>query len=312
MDPDAVDHPTGPRTEPAADLDPLIRGAFDVHVHAAPSLFPRWGDVVDTARAVRRAGMRGFLLKAHHGSSVEAARVAARAVSEVEIHGGIVLNHGVGGLNPVAVENAVALGARMVWLPTIHARAHGEVFGGLGGFDFQSSSVESGATPTPVQGIELRADGELSPAVRRILEIARDADVAVATGHASTEEIFALADFLAAQRWRLRVLVNHVGFRIPNLGLDELRTLADRGLFLELCAFTTTELGGARPVAEIARFLRELPGASWILATDSGQAANPPCPELLSRYLLGLRQAGVPEEVLRAAVQERPVELLGL
>jgi len=293
--------------ETVTGLDPLLRGAFDLHLHAAPSLFPRWGDVLDTAEVVRQAGMRGFLLKAHHGSSVEAARVAAHAFPDLEIHGGLVLNHGVGGLNPVAVENAVALGARMIWLPTIHARAHGEVFGRLGGFDFQTSTARM-----PVQRIDLRVDGELAPAVRQILEIARDADVAVATGHASAEEVFALADFLTDPGWRLRVLVNHVGFRIPDLGMEELRELAERGLRLELCAFTTTELGGARPVAEIARFLRELPEASWILASDSGQAANPPSPGMLSSYLQGLRQAGVPEVVLRRAVQQNPLELLGL
>lgn len=297
MDPRAVDGP-----------DPLLRGAFDLHLHAAPSLFPRWGDVLDTAEVVHQAGMRGFLLKAHHGSSVEAAHVAAHAFPDLEIHGGLVLNHGVGGLNPVAVENAVALGARMIWFPTIHARAHGEAFGRLGGFDFQTSAARGSL----VQGIDLRVDGELAPAARRILEIARDGDVAVATGHASAEEVFALADFLADQDWRLRVLVNHVGFRIPDLGLEELSELSERGFRLELCAFTTTELGGSRPVAEIARFLQELPEASWILASDSGQAANPPSPEMLSSYLQGLRQAGVSEDLLRRAVQRNPLELLGL
>lgn len=293
--------------EPHADLDPLIQGAFDLHLHAAPSLFPRWGDVLDTAEAVRSAGMRGFLLKAHHGSSVDAARVAAHAFPDLEIHGGLVLNHGVGGLNPVAVETAIALGARMIWLPTIHARAHERVFGMLGGFDFQS-----GSTRLPVRGIELCADGEPAPEVHRILEIARDADVAVATGHASAEEILALSDFLAAQQWRMRILVNHVGFRVPNLGLDVLTQLADRGFRLELCAFTVSEMGGARPVVEIARLLTELPEASWILASDSGQARNPPAPRMLSTYLQELRRAGVPEDLLRRGVQENSVELLGL
>jgi hypothetical protein len=299
MDPRPVDRPVDP--------DPRIRGAFDLHVHAAPSLFPRWGDVLDLAEAVRRAEMRGFLLKSHHGSSVEAARLAAHAFPDLEIHGGIVLNHGVGGLNPVAVETAVALGARMIWLPTLHARAHGEVFGGLGGFDFQPSPSR-----IPVQGIDLRLDDGLAPTLLQVLEIARDAEIAVATGHASVEEILTLSDFLAAERWPVRILVNHVGFRIPDLRLEVLGKLADRGVWLELCAFTTTGLGGARPVAEIAHFLHELPGARWILASDSGQAANPPSPELLSSYLRRLRKAGVPEDLLRRGVRDRPVELLGL
>ena len=51
----------------------LVQGAWDLHVHAAPGLFPRWGDARDLADACHAAGMRGVLLKAHHGSTVEVA-----------------------------------------------------------------------------------------------------------------------------------------------------------------------------------------------------------------------------------------------
>lgn len=285
----------------------MLQGAFDLHVHADPSLFPRWGSVLEVAEAAEAASMRGFLLKSHHGSSVEAAVIAARARPDVAIHGGIVLNHGVGGLNPVAVENAIALGARIVWLPTVHARRHGEVYGRLGQFDFQSSPSRHA-----VEGIDVCEGGTVVPAVCEILEIVRDADVALATGHISAEEIFAIAQFVRTQGWRLRLVANHVGFRIPNLAVDALRALAEQAWYLELCAFTTTQLGGGRSPGELARFFSELPDARWIVASDGGQADNPPPPELLAGYAQRLHEEGVSREVLERALQNHPAELLGL
>ncbi len=84
----------------------MIEGAVDVHVHAAPSLFARWGDAWDLAEAVRDAGMAGFVLKSHRTSTVEVAALLSRAFPTLRVHGGIALNRFVGGLGPVAVDAA--------------------------------------------------------------------------------------------------------------------------------------------------------------------------------------------------------------
>ena len=110
--------------------DELLVGAWDVHVHAAPSLFPRWGDGWDLAEACHAARMGGVVLKAHHGSTVEVAATVNRHFEGLTVLGGVVLNQFVGGIHPLIVETTMALGGRIVWMPTIHAahchrRRHG-------------------------------------------------------------------------------------------------------------------------------------------------------------------------------------------
>jgi hypothetical protein len=56
--------------------------------------------------------MAGFVVKSHHGSSVESATLVDRKVSDLKVLGGLVLNQFVGGLNPLAVEAALAPGGQ--------------------------------------------------------------------------------------------------------------------------------------------------------------------------------------------------------
>ncbi|NIO08533.1 MAG: hypothetical protein GTO40_11210, partial [Deltaproteobacteria bacterium] len=163
----------------------IIRGAWDLHVHAAPSLFERWGDVWDLARVCGESGMAGLVLKSHHGSSVESATLVDGKVQGVRVFGGLVLNQFVGGLNPFAVEAAVALGAKIIWLPTIHAAAHGDCFGVLGGFPFQSASVNR----RPPEGIRiLNEQNQPVAPLLEILEVMDGRPTVLGTGHVSAEE----------------------------------------------------------------------------------------------------------------------------
>ncbi len=99
-----------------------VRGGYDLHVHVEPDLIGRSIDDVGLARVFLAHGLRGFALKSHYAPTGERAAVVRRAVPGVEAIGTITLNHGVGGLNPVAVEIAGRSEARIVWLPTVDAR----------------------------------------------------------------------------------------------------------------------------------------------------------------------------------------------
>src|SRR5712692_2442297 len=95
--------------------DPLdssvnLIGLIDPHVHTAPEHIPRLLDDLSLARQARDAGMAGVLIKSHTTLTADRAVIAARAVPGIRIWGGLVLNRAVGGLNPAAVENALAYG----------------------------------------------------------------------------------------------------------------------------------------------------------------------------------------------------------
>ena len=287
----------------------LPPGAWDIHVHAAPSLFERWGDAWELAEHCRRAGMRGFVLKCHHGSSVEVADLLSRRFPELRALGGVVLNQFVGGLNPYAAESALALGGRVVWLPTIHAAFHGERCGCIGGFGFQRPAV----TSVPERGVSiLDADGRLVAAVRDIAALCGEHGAVLATGHVSPREIRALAAFVADLPRRPRLLVNHVDFHAPGLAAADVAALAGDGVWFELAYISVSELVGCATFSSTAALISSVPRARWVLASDSGQRGNPPAPVALARYLTGLTAAGIDRRLLDRMLTAEPAELLGV
>lgn len=292
----------------------VVRGAWDVHVHAAPSHFPRWGDGWALAEACRDAGMAGFVLKSHRGSSVDAAAVLDRAFRDqgVRAFGGLVLNQFVGGYNPIAVESALALGAKIVWLPTIHGAHHACACGPLGGFGFQESPLAR----VPTEGLTLfAADGDaVRPEVKDIAAMCAERGAVLASGHASMREIRALVRFIADAKLDVKLMINHVDFKAPALSADELRelvALTENRVWFELCYISVSDLVKCSTFASTAALIRAVPDARFILASDSGQKANPPAPEALRRYVEGLRDEGLPLERLIAMMTTAPAELLG-
>lgn len=78
------------------DLD-LMKGAVDLHIHSAPSLFPRLVDHVEAAEWARRYGMRAVVIKEHHGYTSDRMYFVRKLISGIEVYGGVVLNNAVGG-----------------------------------------------------------------------------------------------------------------------------------------------------------------------------------------------------------------------
>src|ERR671936_2119948 len=143
-----------------------IAGAIDMHCHPFPDLFPRLADDLDIAIAARDAGLKALMLKCHHESTVSRAYLVQRMVPGIHVFGGVVLNSYVGGINPAAVEAALRLGGKEVWMPTVDAGYHAQVHGGTGGYDAQlgGRAQAEGIWVTDV-------DGRLVPTVKEVLAL---------------------------------------------------------------------------------------------------------------------------------------------
>ncbi len=252
--------------------------------------------------------MAGLVWKSHHGSTVEAARIVDEQTDGIRVLGGLTLNAFVGGLNADAVDAAVALGARVVWLPTIHAAFHAEALGTPGGFDFQDSPLRR----TFDGGIRIIDDSGLRTEVHEILELLDGRDVVLGTGHVSPPEIAMLTDEIRASSRRVRVLVNHALFHAPSLDQNTITDLADDFVFFETCHLSTTAITSATTVEQVAETIRQTPRAQWVLATDSGQAKNVAPTDALRAFATSLVDHGVPRETVREMMVARPLRLLGL
>ena len=173
-----------------------IAGAIDLHCHPFPDLFPRLADDLDIAIAARDAGLKALMRKCHHESTVSRAYLIQRVVPGLHVFGGVVLNSYVGGINPAAVEAALRLGGKEVWMPTIDAGYHAEKHGGTGGYDAQQGGRGG-------EGIwVLDREDKLKPEVVEVLELVAQHEAILGTCHLSPREIVALVK--AAQELRIQ------------------------------------------------------------------------------------------------------------
>src|SRR5438105_5235 len=114
-----------------------LTGTIDFHLHTAPDVRPRKLDDFEAARQAAARGMRVF--------------------------GGLALNAPVGGLNPAAVEIALAMGAAQIWMPTESAAAEPQ--------------------PKPAPGLSILGEAGLKPEVLAILRLIAEHNAILGTGH---------------------------------------------------------------------------------------------------------------------------------
>ncbi|WP_135256819.1 DUF6282 family protein [Thermus caldilimi] len=278
----------------------LVQGGYDLHVHVAPDLLPRKTDDLTLARRFRELGLKGFLLKSHFVPTGERAAVVRQAVPGVEVLGGLVLNHAVGGLNPLAVEVAARSGARFIWLPTVDAANEAKEVAGLPPgkrpqwAQLQTVFGEAGLLPPPVGLVD--ASGKLLPKVRAVLQVVARHGLVLATGHLSREEILRVVEAALEEgvRW---VVVTHPDYPTQDLPLSDQRLLADWGAYLERCLVPF--LTGKVPWERLFQALRETPPEKNFLSTDLGQPLNPPVEEGLALFADRLLEAGFGEAEVR-------------
>lgn len=297
---------SGTATPQGGDGTPWLEGAVDLHVHCAPSVFPRWGDGLDVANACAAADMSAVLLKAHEGTTHEMASVLTRTSAPLQVFGGIALNRYVGGLNPDAVEVALRTGARCVWFPTVDAADHVRAFGSTGAYSAQRGAAGGG------DGISvLTEDGALVGAGHDILALAAQHDALVATGHLGAAEVEQVVQAAAAAGVE-HVLVQHPCFPTPGIDLDAMARLVALGGVLELTYLGVSPMWSMTTVQQAVEVLQRFGGEHVVVSSDAGQPHNPSPPEALRSFVQGLHERGVAEDELRLAVSTTPGRLLGL
>jgi hypothetical protein len=281
-----------------------IQGGYDLQVHVAPDVIARRIDDLDLAKEFLAVGLKGFVLKSHYFPTAERAAVVTKAVPGIKAYGAIVLNHSIGGLNPVAVELAGRSGCRIVWMPTVDAA--NETAGRPGGTNkklpfwaqIQLELAATGLNPPPMTVID--QEGALTAAARACLELIRKHDMILATGHLGRREISALVR--TAKEMKLhKVVVTHAEFPSQSLSAAEQSELAGMGALIEHC-FTTMHTGKAS-WEDLMDSIRMVGADRCLISTDLGQTINPPVAEGFAMFAQTLLDAGFSgEQVQRMAV----------
>jgi Family of unknown function (DUF6282) len=259
-----------------------LNGLIDSHVHADPEHVPRLLDDLSLARQAHAAGMIGIVIKSHTALTADRASIAKRAVPGIHVWGGLTLNRSVGGLNPAAVETALAYGAAEIWMPTIDAANH------------RRHHNLSGP------GLTIwNEERHVSEEVHEILNLIAQNDVVLGTGHLDVKEILALVR-AAREHGVQKLLITH-----PEAPFVAMPTAIQRGLvregvrFERTWVFTTPALGAIMRADALIDAIRTVGIESTVMATDMGQVGNPSPVEGLTAYVRACLSSGLSTSDIR-------------
>ena len=286
----AIPQATGPNA--ARDL----RGAIDIHVHADPDNVPRSLDGLEAARFAKDNGMRAIVLKNHYDSTAGLALLARKAVTGIEIFGGIDLNLPAGGMNVHAVEHMVRVNGgwgRMVWMST---------------FDSENQ-IRSNKSNAPF--VRVSRDGALLPETKAVIAAIATHNLVLASGHVSAQE--ALLMFEEGRRLGVRAMVATHGMSPPtSLTLEQAQQAVRLGAFIE---FTSGTLAVANAQAKVDRFadeIRKVGVEHAIISSDLGQQGNALPADGFATFMEALRKKGFSDQDLDRMAKDNPARLLGL
>lgn len=285
----------------------MIDGSIDFHIHSGPDVFPRLMNDIELAYAAKKAGMKAILLKSHTEGTAGRAAIASY-VTGLPVFGGIALNHSVGGLNPEAVRTAIRMGAKQIWMPTIHASHYLKEMDNVPMFSKILKSSKG------ITGINLlNEDGILKDAVKEIIELIVESDIVLATGHISYGEAIALA--MEAKRQGVRkVVVTHPTSPMENYSIDQMKEILSNGATMleHVVNDTTHQMKNPISSSVISDAIKATGAANNIMSTDSGQIINPPLVTSMENYISMMLEDGISEEDIRIMTYDNPARMIGI
>jgi hypothetical protein len=264
-------------------IDSLVSGAIDMHVHFGPeSLMERRQNALQLARAAKEIGLRSLVLKCREYNTVPVALLVSELVPEVQVFGSLTLENEIGGLNPSAVLSAARMGAKIIWMPT-----------------FSSSNSK------PVVEKE---------EVKEIMQIVKEYNVVLASGHVSPQETFALAE-QAKRIGFAKLVVTHAlqgALTSTLLSRNEIAELARGGVYIEHSFWDVLPTMNGIDPRQIVELVKAVGAEQCIMSTDLGQNYNPPAPEGMRLFIATVLRKGLKAEEVEMMVKTNPARLLGL
>jgi hypothetical protein len=252
--------------------------------------------------------MRAIVFKMAAHPSVEVARMAGEAAAEwaeaqglepVECFGGLVLGLPVGGINEWVIKYCTETGAKVIWLPALHAANH---MMRITGCTLDEARARGGWW-------SLDERGRLLPEVADVFRYAGDHDIAVSFGHSAPEETQALAEEVYRTGFK-KAFLDHPLEPVTGLTPDDLPAIADAGVHLNFTAFEISPWVALDP-SEMAAVIKRLPVDRVVISTDAGNPVFPGPLESM-RWFSQVLELEIPAETLRAAKIDNPRRLLNI
>ena len=297
-------------------MSDILSGAIDMHVHTHPSLMDRGLDFVTAAQEADAAGMRAVVLKDHLVSTaatlgvLKSRREELLPGSKVQLISSIVLNSHSGGLDPFAVEVALEMGAKVVWLPTISARGH---------VDFLRQRPATSGPFARLNGMKplepldiVDADDKVPVGLREIFELIRKYDAVLATGHVAPAQTLAMLP-QAIEAGVERIVITHPTMAFVNYTAEQIAEAVAQGAYLEHeVGFWEPARPGGLPIESLRDLIQIYGSARTVLSTDLGNAGSAHPAAGLEGVAQALLDAKLPVADLDTLIRGNPAALLGL
>lgn len=300
------------KAPPRPDRDPrveaLLQGSVDLHCHSGPAAMPRILDHHDQLMEAAEAGFKAVVSKDHYYLGTPHAVILEKLFPEtgVRFFSGIALNNASGGINPHAVDHAVRLGGKIVWMPTLSAANHiSKVATEAKGFP------KVAGAPDPIPLSVLDANGAITDETKHVLDIIAAGDIILAGGHLGVDEQIPMFEEAKARGVR-KMLVNHPTYLI-GCEISHIRQLVGIGVTMEhsITQFIPGRGQKSPPLAVLP--LIEAAGVdNTIFSSDLGlQGSARPVDGY--RVLIGeLLEAGTSEDDIRTMFGRNAARMLNL
>ncbi len=277
--------------------DPVLIGAIDLHAHHGPDSYARQWDAFEVVKLAKERGMRGVVLKNHWTETAGLAWLIRKYGAQgIEVFGSVTLDTPVGGVNPMAVRYMADVEGnwgRIVWMPT-HDSEH-EV-------DYNKET-----RPRAV----VSRSGKLIPEVFEVLDLIKERNLTLATGHVTPEEVLMIMAE-AKKRGITRIIVTHplLGAQFTNMSLPQMQEAVTLGGSIEITAGALFRDGPAKTRA--IEVIKALGTQNVFVGSDSGLVGTPNHPDAMAMAIKALRGAGFSEQDLNRMFKETPARLVGL
>lgn len=267
----------------------LLKGAYDLHIHTGPDVVPRKLRDLEAVKRAMKAGMAGIAIKSHVCSTVGRAAVLNELYPEFRTVSALALNFPVGGLNPAAVEAFGKMGGDIVWMPTLDAE------------NFRRYKKQEGGITV------LGTGGKLHEAAEQILDLIRQYDLTLATGHLNREEAVCLTE-RAMQKGISKICITHVTHPACALSVEEQKACIAMGAVIEHSYGHILE--GRCTFEKSLGEITETGVQHVLLTTDTGQTKFPWPDSAFAEYLSLLIKEGITEEQIVEMIQDNPRKLI--
>jgi len=283
---------------PVQIIDDLMKGSIDMHLHPGPDpAAERPLDCLQIAQKAQAARMGGIVLKSFFYPTTPTTFVIQNNVTpELHVFGSVVIAYATtGGLAYAAktIENHAKIGCKVVWFPAMDARWCQNYLGNEGGICI------------------LDEDGNLKPEVYDILEIIKQYNMVVCSGHMSYQETTAMFDAAIAMGIN-KMVATHPLAELSQFTMEEITELADKGVYIEHVYGTLLPRLGSMDPSDYVDCIKAIGADKCILGTDLAQVWDPAPADGMRHYIAMMIQFGCTPEEVELMVKKNPAKLLGL